>query len=186
MCGAAPFFSCLSRACSRALYSGAIALALYFPLLLSLHISFSHTHTHTHTHTLDKVFEEGRYKLYTEFGRSLVTKAGWLGTRIEYTKVAGGQHIATCHVGSNMLLRTAYFPETWRHEMTVLDALGEVKPLPGETGAEAGAAADHVEEELIPYNIAGPLCFSGDQIALGRPLPRIAAGDHLVIHDCGG
>ena len=159
------------------------------PLLSATSFSSSLIHTHTHTHTPsppDQVFEEGRYKLYTEFGRSLVTKAGWLGTRIEYTKVAGGQHIATCHVGSNMLLRTAYFPETWRHEMTVLDALGGVKPLPGETGAEAEAAADHVEEELIPYNIAGPLCFSGDQIALRRPLPRIAAGDHLVIHDCGG
>ena len=42
------------------------------------------------------------------------------------------------------MLRTAYFPETWRHEMTVLDAEGAVKPLPGEVGAED-------EAELIPY-----------------------------------
>merc|ERR1711924_235773 len=46
----------------------------------------------------------GKYELYTEFCRSLVQKAGWIGSRVEYTKVAGGKKIATVHCGSNMML----------------------------------------------------------------------------------
>jgi diaminopimelate decarboxylase len=111
----------------------------------------------------------GLYQLYTEFGRSLVQKAGFIASRIEYTKIAGGRNIATVHCGSNMMLRTCYLPAQWAHEVCVLDSKGHVK----------------VGGEKI-YDIAGPLCFSSDVIANKRTLPAITPGDHLVIHDCGG
>jgi len=112
---------------------------------------------------------DGSFKVFTEFGRSLVQKSGWIGSRIEFTKKAGGKNIATVHCGSNMLLRTCYLPEQWKHDVTVLTPEGDVK-----------AGSTEV------YDIAGPLCFSADLIAKDRPLPHIQAGDHMVIHDCGG
>lgn len=33
-------------------------------------------------------------KIITEFGRSIAAKSGWFGSRIEYTKQAGGRTIA--------------------------------------------------------------------------------------------
>jgi len=111
----------------------------------------------------------GGYHIYTEMGRSLIQKAGWIGTRVEYCKVAGGKNIATVHCGSNMMLRTCYLPKQWPHDMTVLDHEGGIKTS---------------DKEI--YDIAGPLCFSGDLIAVDRPFPKITSGDHMVVHDCGG
>jgi len=112
---------------------------------------------------------DGSFKVFTEFGRSLVQKSGWIGSRIEFTKKAGGKSIATVHCGSNLLLRTCYLPEQWKHDLTVLTPGGGVKAGPTEV-----------------YDIAGPLCFSADLIAKDRSLPHIESGDHMVIHDCGG
>ena len=34
-------------------------------------------------------------------------------------------------------------------------------------------------------NVAGPLCFGGDLIGRSARLPRVDAGDFVVIHDSG-
>ena len=64
---------------------------------------------------------------------------------VEYTKVCGGQHIATVHIGSNLFLRAAYLPHRWRHYISVHDP-------------NTGEPLD--DDVTISYNIAGPLCFS--------------------------
>lgn len=112
---------------------------------------------------------DGSWKIFTEFGRSIVQKAGWIGSRVEYTKKAGGRNIATVHCGSNMMLRTAYLPDQWKHDCTVLDSTGAVKEAPTEV-----------------WDVAGPLCFSGDMVVREREMVNMDSGDHLVIHDCGG
>jgi diaminopimelate decarboxylase len=38
---------------------------------------------------------------------------------------------------------------------------------------------------MVPYNIAGPLCFGGDIIRRDCPLPSPEPGDLLIIHDTG-
>ena len=42
------------------------------------------------------------------------------------------------------------------------------------------------KNEFELYDIAGPLCFSGDMIATKRLMPKILEGDWLVVHDAGG
>ena len=56
-----------------------------------------------------------------------------------------------------------------RHEYTVFDDHGRQKE----------------GTDILPWNLAGPLCFSGDIIAKNVQLPRIEEGDYLVIHDTG-
>lgn len=114
----------------------------------------------------------GKYQLCTEFGRTIVQKAGWLLSKIEYTKMAGGRKIVTIHAGSNMFLRTAYLPKTWIHHVTIHHPDGTPK-----SGADGPS---HV------CDVAGPLCFSGDLMAVERTLPVANSGDYLVMHDAGG
>jgi diaminopimelate decarboxylase len=110
-----------------------------------------------------------KYDVRTEFGRALVQKCGWIASKVEYTKHTGGKNIATIHAGAQLLLRTAYQPEIWKHHITVHTSDGQPKFGP-----------------TIKYDIVGPLCFSGDKVAVNVDLPPIEPGDYLVIHDAGG
>ncbi len=111
---------------------------------------------------------DGRFRLVTEFGRAVSAKAGWVASRVEYTKTAGGRRIAVIHAGADLFVRAAYLPHQWRHRVTVHDPSGAPRTGPEE-----------------PWDIAGPLCFSGDLVARERPLPPIEPGDIVVVHDAG-
>lgn len=119
---------------------------------------------------LDRVpaLADGRYSYVTEFGRSLLAKNGFLVSAVEYTKVAGGRHIAVTHAGAQVAARTVLQPEHWPLRLGAFDAAGVPK-----TGPE------------VPQDIAGPLCFAGDLLARERPLPLLAPGDLVVAHDTG-
>lgn len=107
--------------------------------------------------------------LITEMGRSVHANTTVAVTRVEGTKTTGGRKIALAHVGADLLLRTAYAPDDWRHEITVLSPDGVPKEL----------------TDLSPWDVAGPLCFSGDLIARARPLPPIERGDLLMVQQVG-
>jgi diaminopimelate decarboxylase len=108
-------------------------------------------------------------RLMTEFGRWTYTNAGTTVSRVEYVKHDPGVNTAMIHVGADLFLRECLNPKDWRHEYTALDQNGCVME---------GASGD-------PWNLAGPLCFSGDILAKGVSLPNMKEGDHLVIHDTG-
>jgi len=114
----------------------------------------------------------GDYEIFTEMGRSMVAKSGFIGSRIEFTKMAGGKKISTVHCGSNMMLRTCYLPHQWVHDVTVLTADGSVKLQD--------------EKDWHVQDVAGPLCFSADLLVVNRNMIDMEAGEHLVLHDCGG
>jgi diaminopimelate decarboxylase len=108
-------------------------------------------------------------KLITEFGRWTYTNAGWAISRVEYVKHDPSVNTAMIHVGADLFLRECLNPRDWKHEYTVLDRDGRIR-----TGNSEN-----------PWNLAGPLCFSGDILAKGLTLPPVEEGDYIVIHDSG-
>ncbi|MEI7500994.1 MAG: diaminopimelate decarboxylase, partial [Bacteroidota bacterium] len=110
------------------------------------------------------------FRLFTEFGRWTFTNAGWTVSRVEYVKRDPTINTAMLHVGADLFVRECLNPKDWQHEYSVFDREGNLK-----TGLDEN-----------PYNLAGPLCFSGDIIAKSVYLPAIVEGDYLVIHDSGG
>ncbi|MGP4113950.1 diaminopimelate decarboxylase [Streptomyces sp. 4N509B] len=111
---------------------------------------------------------DGRYRLVTEFGRSLLAKAGLVLARVEYAKSAGGRPIAVTHAGAQVATRTVFAPESWPIRVAAYDPQGRPK-----TGT------------LRRQDVAGPCCFAGDLVARDRELPELAAGDLTALLDTG-
>ena len=75
--------------------------------------------------------------------------------------------------GADIAIRTVYHPDKWPLRVTLL--------------TEPGALREDVAGEAIfETDIAGPCCFAGDIIAHKRPLPRLAGGQYILVHDVGG
>lgn len=120
---------------------------------------------------------DGRYGIVTEFGRSLLAKAGTVLARVEYAKSAGGRSIAVTHAGAQIAVRTVFTPEAWPLRVTAYDAGGGPKG--------GGSTASGTDTETVEQDIAGPCCFAGDLVARGRMLPRLAEGDYAALLDTG-
>ena len=100
--------------------------------------------------------------LLLEPGRHLVGPAGTFVTRVLHVKKAGGRTIVVCDGGTNDLLRPALYGA--EHPVTVL--------------AEG-------ERERATVDLAGPLCESGDFLALDRTLPLPQRGDLIAVELAG-
>ena len=111
----------------------------------------------------------GEFTLLTEFGRFIHANTAWAASRVEYVKEEPSFKILSIHLGADFLLRKAYNPTDWHHEITVLDSLGNIKK----------------GLDKKKYIIAGPLCFAGDIIAKDIELPEVTIGDYIIIHDVG-
>jgi diaminopimelate decarboxylase len=81
-----------------------------------------------------------------------------------------GISTAMIHTGADLFVRECLNPKDWQHEYSVMDSSGRLKE--GLSGT--------------PWNLAGPLCFSGDILAKNVMLPEVEEGDYLIIHDTGG
>lgn len=114
-----------------------------------------------------RLFED-RFQLITEFGRALQAGCGFAISRVEYVKDLAGQRLAVIHLGADMLMRPVYRPVEWKHRFLALDPSGKLK-----------------SGDLQPWTIAGPLCFAGDIVASGTPLPAIEIGDYVAVRDIG-
>jgi len=112
----------------------------------------------------------GKYRVVTEFGRSLFLKAGTSISRVEYVKtwVADQNPILLTHLGTNQFPRQAYLPHIWRNRFSLFDCQGKAK-----------------EGQEVLCDLAGPLCFQGDYLAKEVLLPSPRATDLLAIHDTG-
>jgi diaminopimelate decarboxylase len=100
--------------------------------------------------------------IYLEPGRFLVGSAGVLLTRVLYRKHSGGKEFVVVDAGMNDLVRPSHYQAY--HEVVELEAQGR----------PAGRA-----------DVVGPVCETGDFLALDRPLPGLEAGDALAVLGAG-
>jgi len=112
---------------------------------------------------------DGRRRIITEFGRSIIAKAGFTVSYVEATKDMGDRRIAITHAGVNVAARTVYHPEEWPLRISVMDPHGSVKLSPE-----------------LRQDIAGPCCFAGDVIAWQRSMSELERGDLVALLDTGG
>jgi diaminopimelate decarboxylase len=97
-----------------------------------------------------------------------MAKNGFIVTRVEYTKVSGGRHIATTHAGAQIITRTAFLPQSWPIRV-------------------AGVAPDGTARTGNPVetDAAGPCCFAADLIAKEITIPRLEPDDYVIVYDTG-
>lgn len=103
-------------------------------------------------------------ELLTEPGRALVGDAGVLLTRVLYTKTQGHRRFVIVDAAMTELIRPALY-----------GAYHAIMPV-NEPAPDA---------RLVPVDVVGPVCESGDFVAKDRPLPEVSPGDLLAIRGAG-
>jgi diaminopimelate decarboxylase len=102
------------------------------------------------------------YTVYLEPGRFLVGSAGVLLTEVIYRKHSGGKEFVVVDAGMNDLVRPSHYQAY--HEIVELQS--------------AGRPPERVD-------VVGPVCETGDFLALDRELPGLLAGDRLAVLGAG-
>ena len=113
---------------------------------------------------LEKVkarLKDKNYKIILEPGRSIVGTAGILVTKVEYIKKAGDKKFAIIDAGMNDLIRPSLY-QAWHRVKEV----------------------EQRDIEVEMYDLAGPVCETGDILAKEREL-KILPDDCLAIMDVG-
>jgi diaminopimelate decarboxylase len=101
-------------------------------------------------------------EIIVEPGRFLVATAGTLLTRVLYRKRSGGREIAVTDAGMTELLRPSHY-QAYHH----------IEPVTPRRRAQCR------------IDVVGPICESGDFLALDREMPDVEAGDLLAVHTAG-
>ena len=99
--------------------------------------------------------------LLMEPGRFVVGNAGVLLTRVLYRKHSGGRDFLITDAGMTELIRPSHY-----------DAYHRIEPVQPSTGR-------------MTADVVGPVCESGDFLALDREMAQANAGDLLAVFDVG-
>ena len=100
-------------------------------------------------------------RLIMEPGRFVVGNAGALIAQVLYRKRSGGKDYVVADAGMTELLRPSHYGAF--HKIVAMRQRGDVKKV----------------------DVVGPVCESGDFLALDRELDDVQPGDHLVVGDVG-
>ena len=114
-------------------------------------------------------------KIVLEPGRSIVANAGILLTRVQYVKRSGDKTFAICDAGMNALLRPSHY-----------DAFHFIWPThPDAAFVPQTRTKEPTMPGLVQMDVVGPLCETGDYLALDRAMPPVERGDLLAIFTAG-
>jgi diaminopimelate decarboxylase len=103
-------------------------------------------------------------KLVFEIGRMIAGNAGILVSRVIYWKEGEAKNFLVVDAAMNDLIRPTLY-EAWHEIMPVREP--------------------KTDAEWVTADVVGPVCESGDYLALGRRLPRIAEGELVAVMTAG-
>jgi diaminopimelate decarboxylase len=103
-------------------------------------------------------------KLLFEPGRMIAANAGILVTRVLYTKTGAAKSFTVVDAGMNDLIRPTLY-EAWHDIIPVEERLVD--------------AATQITD------VVGPVCETGDYLALDRKLPEFSGGDLMAVLTAG-
>lgn len=114
-------------------------------------------------------------RVILEPGRSIAANAGCLILGVVFTKESAGRTYVICDAGMNALLRPSHY-----------DAFHFAWPTrPGPSMVPPSRTPEPALEGLVPCDIVGPLCETGDYLALGRHIPPVERGSRLAVFTAG-
>ena len=116
----------------------------------------------TYKKIISELFLNSEYKLSFEPGRSLIAEAGILVTKVIRNKKIKDKNFIVIDAAMNNLIRP-----------TLYDAFHKIEPVKKTPGAE------------IIADIVGPICETGDFIALNRKVNEVNNNDLLTIRTTG-
>ena len=116
----------------------------------------------TYKKVISDLFLDSEYKLSFEPGRSLIAEAGILVTKVIRNKKNKDKNFIVIDVAMNNLIRP-----------TLYDAYHKIEPVKKIPGKE------------IIADIVGPICETGDFIALNRKITEVSNNDKLIIRTTG-
>jgi diaminopimelate decarboxylase len=103
------------------------------------------------------------FKVILEPGRFVMGNSGVLITKVLYVKTGStGKKFAIVDAGMNDLLRPSLY-----------EAYHEIKPV-----------VDRKSKSCV-YDVVGPICESGDYLALDRELPELIPGEYVAVMSAG-
>jgi diaminopimelate decarboxylase len=114
-------------------------------------------------------------RIVLEPGRSIAANAGILLTRVQYVKRSGDKTFAICDAGMNALLRPSHYDAF--HFIWPTDPAPEFVPSQRTEKPETPG--------LVNVDVVGPLCETGDYLALDRAMPPVVRGDLVAIYTAG-
>lgn len=103
-------------------------------------------------------------KIVMEPGRMIIGNAGILVTRVIYVKEGQGRRFTIVDAAMNDLIRP-----------TLYEAHHDVWPVMEPVGVH----------DLVAQDLVGPVCETGDYLALDRPLPAFRSGDLIALMTAG-
>jgi diaminopimelate decarboxylase len=114
-------------------------------------------------------------RLVLEPGRTITANAGILLLRVLYRKHSGDKAFVICDGGMNVLIRPSHY-----------DAFHFIWPCEVDAARVPPRRARQLElRGLERVDVVGPICESGDFLALDRDLPPLRRGDLLAVFSSG-
>lgn len=115
---------------------------------------------------ITSVFENRGYHLAIEPGRSMVAEAGCLISQVINVKTTEDKRFVIVDGAMNDLIRP-----------TLYEAFHRITPLTSPPST--------TPSNMLPADIVGPVCETGDYLGLKRDLPKVAANDLIAVMSAG-